>query len=97
MSKTYYARTATVTTVASSATSAQVVAANVSRQGLMLYNSDANDCYVKFGTTASATDFTVKIASGGLYEMPNPVVYLGRIDAIWALDGAGSLHVTELT
>ncbi len=97
MSKTYYARTSTVSAVASSATSGQIVAASASRLGLSLYNSDANDCYVKFGTTATTSDFTVKIPSGGFYEMPTDMIYIGRIDAIWSADGSGSLHVTELT
>jgi hypothetical protein len=54
---------ARVTKVDSSASSTQIVAANKSRKGLYLYNSDANAAYVKFGTTATATDFTVKTRS----------------------------------
>ncbi len=87
---------ASVSAVASSATSVTVLSTTAGRRGLSLYNSDANDCYVKFGTTASATDFRVKIPSGGFYEMPEPI-YNGRIDAIWSVDGAGFLHVTENT
>jgi hypothetical protein len=87
---------ARVTKVDSSASSTQIVAANKSRKGLYLYNSDANAAYVKFGTTATATDFTVKIDAGAFYEMPVNPIYTGRIDAIWAADGSGSLHITEL-
>ena len=81
--------------LASAATSAQVVAANKSRKGLLLTNTDANTCRVKYGATASATSFTVAIPSGGYWEMPQPI-YTGRIDAIWDADGSGVLAITEL-
>lgn len=88
--------TASITTLASAATSAQLLASTTTRAGLMLTNTDANDVYVKYGTTASATSFTVKIpGNGGYWEMPKPI-YTGRIDAIWVADGAGSLIATEL-
>jgi hypothetical protein len=81
--------------LASAATSAQLLAANANRIGLTLTNTDANAVYVYFGTTAVATKFTVKIPADGYYEMPQPI-YTGRIDAIWAVDGSGSLIGTEL-
>lgn len=81
--------------LASTAASQQVLAANSSRSGLLLTNTDANAVYVYYGTTATATKFTVIIPSGGYWEMPAPC-YTGRIDAIWAADGAGSLIGSEL-
>lgn len=90
------AATATLTSLASSASSAQLLASTAGRRGLILTNTDANGVYVKFGTTASATSFTVLIPAGGYWEMPQPV-YTGRIDAIWIADGSGSLFSTELT
>ena len=81
--------------LASAATSAQLLAANTARIALTLTNTDANAVYVYFGTTATATKFTVKIPADGYYEMPQPI-YTGRIDAIWASDGSGSLIGTEL-
>lgn len=89
------ASTASLTALASSATSAQLLAANAARKGLTLYNTDANAVLVKYGTTASATSFTVRITQNGYWEMPLPT-YTGRIDAIWEGDGAGSLYATEL-
>jgi hypothetical protein len=86
---------ATISSLASSASSAQLIASNTSRKGLLLTNTDANAVYIKYGTTASATDFTVLIPSNYYWEMPQPV-YTGRIDAIWAADGSGSLYYTEL-
>jgi hypothetical protein len=86
---------AALSNIASAITSTQVVAANAARKGLLLVNDDANVCYVKYGTAASATSYTVALVTGAYWEMPRPT-YTGIIHAIWAGDGAGSLRVTEL-
>lgn len=86
---------ASLSTLASSAISAQLLAANAARLGLILYNTDANAVLIKYGTTASASSFTYRIPPNGTWEMPGPV-YAGRIDAIWEADGSGSLFATEL-
>lgn len=85
----------TLSSVASSASSGQALAANTARQGVIAVNTDANDCYLKYGSTASLTSFTVRIPSGGYWEMPLPI-YNGRIDVIWSAAGSGSLFLTEL-
>lgn len=88
---------ATVTSVASAATSATLLAANANRIGATIHNSDANALFVKFGATATTTtSYTVKIAADGYYEFPHPV-YRGIVDGIWAADGAGAAQITELT
>lgn len=84
------------TALASSATSANLALQNDHRRGMTVYNTDANAMYLKYGTTASATSFTVMIPSNGYWEMPQPP-HTGRIDAIWAADGSGSAMVTEAT
>ena len=86
---------ATVTSLASAATSAQLLAANASRKGLILNNTDANAVLVKYGTTASSTSYTVRILQNGYWEMPKPI-YTGRIDVIWEADGSGSIYATEM-
>lgn len=83
------------TSVASGTASVLALAFNPDRRGVMAVNTDANACYLTYGTVASATDFTVKIPSDGYWEMPQPI-YLGPIFAIWAGDGAGLLYLTEL-
>jgi hypothetical protein len=85
---------ATLGSLASAAASAQLLAANASRLGLVVHNTDANALFLKYGTTASTTSYTVKIPSDGHWEMPAPT-YTGRIDAIWAADGSGSAFYTE--
>jgi hypothetical protein len=85
-----------VTSVNSTASSTTLLAANANRVGAMIHNTDANALYVKFGASASATSFTVKIASDGYYEFPRPI-YQGVVDGIWAGDGSGIAAITELT
>lgn len=95
MADTYTLRS-TVTALASSATSQIALPTNTARTGLIATNTDSYSCFLKFGEVASSTSFTVEIPSGGYWELLEPA-YLGRIDAIWAADGPGSLVITELT
>jgi hypothetical protein len=87
--------TATLSNLASSAASQQVLASTPTRRGAYFYNDSTTRCLIKLGTTASATSFTVPLVAGAYYELPVPA-YSGRIDAIW--DSAnGNLRITELT
>ena len=90
------ATAATLSTVASLATSQTVLAANTSRRGVLMVNTDANALRIKYGATASASSFSVIISSGAYWEMPKPI-YVGIIDGLWDADGSGSVFVTELT
>jgi hypothetical protein len=87
--------TATLANVATSTTSATLQASNASRLGWTCYNdSTSSVLYIKYGTTASATSFTVRLDPGGQYV--DPTGYTGRIDGILA-SGTGTARVTELT
>ncbi len=86
---------ASVTSVNSSATNVTLVSSNIVRQGLILFNDSSQTVYVKFGATASSSDYTFKILAGGYYESPGDLIYTGRIDAIWA-SANGSMKITEL-
>jgi hypothetical protein len=84
---------ATVTNVASSATSATVLAAGA-RAGVILCNSDANDCYVLLDDgTAAANNMSFILTAKSNAAVPKEYVN-GEINAIWAADGSGYLHIT---
>lgn len=86
------ATTATITTQTPAGSNVTLLSSAAGRMGATIYNDGAADLYVKFGTTASSTDFTVKISPWGYYEVPG--IYTGRIDGIAA---SGTVRITELT
>lgn len=90
------AGTATTTGVTDNAASVTLLAANGARKGAIIANDSSAALYVKFGTTATTTDYTVRIAQNGYFEVP--FGYTGRIDGIWATDpNDGGARITELT
>ncbi|HYE76826.1 MAG TPA: hypothetical protein VEI97_02475, partial [bacterium] len=64
------------------------------RYGFRIFNDSTEALYVKYGATATTSDFTVKIAAGGYLEENH---YRGRVDGIWAANASGSARITELT
>lgn len=84
---------ADVDRVEDSATSVTLLALNAQRREAVIYNESSAALYVKFGATASATDYTVLLASGDTLQTR----YRGQIDGIWASDAGGAAQVTELT
>lgn len=95
LTKTVAVTSATLANVASSASTLTLQASNASRRGWACFNDSTQVLYVKFGATASATSYTVKMAAGAYYEMPTTPLYTGIIDGIWA-SANGSARVTEL-
>lgn len=89
------AATSVVTRIPSSLTNVTLAAANLDRKGLSLYNDSNASQYVKFGTTATTTDFTMVLTSKAFYEMPFPI-YVGQIDVI-SSSAVGAIQVTELS
>lgn len=85
---------AAVTVITADTTSQQVVALNALRKGLTIFNDSTASLYLKFGTTASSSSYTVKMAAGSYYEVP--FYYTGRIDGIWSAVN-GDAKVTEVT
>jgi hypothetical protein len=73
---------ATTTSVASSATSVSLFAPGPA-DGRAVFNDSTAVLYLKFGATASASDYTVQVAAGGYFEFPQPL-YEGEVDGIWA-------------
>jgi hypothetical protein len=91
------ASTGTNTSVADSATSVTILASNANRLGASVTNDSSAVLYLLLGaTTASTTNYTVRIAQYGYYEVP--FSYTGQLTGIWATDpGDGAARVTELT
>ncbi len=88
-----------VTTVAASASSVTLLSANTSRLGAVIVNDSSAVLYIKFGTTASTSSYTIALGGSGsapfeAYEIP--FGYTGRIDGISA-SATGNYRITELT
>jgi hypothetical protein len=84
---------ATPSTVAASVTSGTIVAANSNRKGLTIWNDSTANLHIDFDASVSTTDYAVKIAAGGYYEMP--FNYTGIISGIWDTAN-GNARVREL-
>lgn len=89
------ASTATLSNVNDAAVSTTILASNAARLGATVYNDSTVALYLKFGSSASTTSFTVKLAADQYYEVP--FGYTGILTGIWASDAAGAARVTELT
>lgn len=85
--------TSTPTTVASSATSVTILAANSNRKGATIWNESTSNLFIEFGITATAAAFTAKLTAGGYYELP--FHYTGVISGIWSVANGNAL-VREL-
>lgn len=90
------ATAAALSSVAGSASSVSLLAANSSRKGATIFNDSTANLYVAFSATASTTAFTVKIVGGGYYELPSTAVWTGAVSGIWDT-ATGSARVTELS
>ena len=92
-----FSTTPTVSAVEDNTATAVILAAgNTDRSALFILNDagSSGTLYVKYGTGASSTSYTVAVAAGGYWEMPG--VYTGVISGIWAADGDGTALVTEV-
>lgn len=86
--------TSNVTSVAAATTDTTLLASNANRRGAMFFNDSTANLYIKFGTSASTTSFTVKVGAAGYYEMPTN--YTGAVNGIWDAVN-GSVRLTELS
>jgi hypothetical protein len=88
--------TATQTSVASTVTTnTTLLAANANRLGASIYNESTSVLFILLGAgTESATVYTLQMAAGAYYEVPN--AFTGIIKGHW-VTANGSARVTELT
>lgn len=96
------AATSSVTLVEAASTEGTTLqAANNNRLALAVYNNSTLDLYLKLGSGASSTSFTLIIAPNGYYEVPGH--YTGVVTGTWPGGSAGTATsdgnalVTELT
>ena len=88
---------ATVTAVSPSSVASTILASNVNRQNMSIYNNNTQALYLITSTqTPSSTLFTVMMAAQSYYELP--LRYTGLISGIWASSsGSGAALITEYT
>ena len=65
------------------------------RRVCSVYNRSVNPLFLKLGSGAKTTDFTVMLVASGYYEVPNPV-YRGVITGVWGT-ADGDAQVMEGT
>lgn len=86
---------AATTSVASTIGCIVLSAANPLRQDLSIYNHSSKPMYIKLGSGATATDFTLLMVSSSYFELQNPV-YPGIITGVWT-SANGVALITETT
>lgn len=84
---------ASVSRVPASLLAVSLSAANPMRMGLLLYNDSTSDAYIKYGTGATSTDYTIKMVGGSYWEMPSPMTTV-EITCAWTT-ATGAMQVTE--
>ena len=90
--------TGTITVVSDAATSATLAASNAARKMVWIYNDSDQPLYVKFGATATVSDFTQLVIPGATMIVAGGATgYTGLIDGIWSANSSGSARVTVIT
>lgn len=85
--------TSVVTSVNDTASSTTLLSSSPLRLEAIIQNDSSSTLYVKFGATASSTDYSVKLYQDDILRTS----YTGRIDGIWSSDGTGAAKITSLT
>lgn len=81
------------TTVNDTDSSVQLLAQNVNRMQAFITNTSSAVLYVKLGSTASATSFTVRLVQNATFEVPQH--WMGVISGIWASDPNDGVAVVQ--
>ena len=88
------ARTPTTTSVASSATSVTVLAANANRKGFSISNISTSKLYLSFSTPATTANCFIEVPSGAFLLLDQQMIVGSAIYGIWA-SANGTVQVTE--
>ena len=91
--------TSTVTSVAAAVGDTTLLVQNKFRNMATFFNNSSAIAYLKLGTGASTTSFTVRMTPYSYYELPllpdGQGVYTGAVDAYWA-SATGAMLCTEM-
>ena len=87
-------RTPTTTSVASSATSVTVLAANANRKGVSFSNISTSKLYLSFATTATTANAFIEVPAGAFLLFDQQLIVGSAIYGIWAA-ADGAVQVTE--
>ena len=93
--KEVIAGTSAVTNVAAAVADTSLLASNANRLSAVVTNDSTSVLYLKYGTGASATSYSYKLAAGAIWEMPAQR-YTGAINGFWVAAN-GAARVTEIT
>lgn len=85
----------TVTSVAASTSAVTLFSTSGDVSTRQVHNDSTAVLYIKYGTAAATTDFTVKVPADGYFEFPYPV-YRGATTGIWSAAN-GSARCTEVS
>lgn len=88
------AETTTTGSVTATTGSAVVVSTEPRRRLLTVFNDAPGYAWLKYGPTCASNDFGLKIAPGGLWEMPKPC-HTGSVSLHWD-QASGSAYFTQL-
>ena len=87
---------AALTNFSQSSATGTLLASNANRSGVLVVCDASANLYIKYGTSASTSSYSVQVPPQAYWEMPRPV-FTGQLDAAWASTGTGAARVTELT
>ena len=87
-------RTPTTTSVASSASSVTLLASNVNRKGLSIYNDSTSVLRLSFSTPATAANSFTTLAANSLLLLDQQLIVTNTIYGIWS-SANGTAQVTE--
>jgi hypothetical protein len=88
---------ATTTSLGATVAAQTVAALNANRLGLYVFNEvESGFMYLRYGANASAASYSIRIAAGGFWEMPQPI-FTGQITAAFSVSTTTSAKVTEVT
>lgn len=90
------AYTPTVTAVTAATSSTQLFSDKAGQvSARYVFNDSTAPLYLKFGTAASTTSFTVKVSAGEFYEFPIYPLYAGVVHGAWSAAN-GAARCTEV-